>query len=172
MKSLLMILLPLFFSTSLYAQTSIVTLNADKTIYASGDTAILRANFLAKPDNTDFQFDALATLDGQAVTVDRVTDFQMFSTVKNLTTGNHTWQVTVVIQDARYAQDLKDSITYYTNLIASLDSQIAAATDPTVIANLQKRKDDAVNIKTAAESELQNIRSPVMNPLTLQFTVQ
>ena len=171
MKSLLA-LLTLIFSASLYAQTSIVELKADKTIYAAGDTAILRANFLAKPDNTDYQFDVLATLDGQAITVDRVTDFQMFSTAKTLVTGTHTWQVTVVIQDARYARDLKASIIYYTDSIASLDTQIAAATDPVVIANLQKRKDDAVNIKAAAESELQNIRSPVMNPLTLSFTVQ
>lgn len=171
MKTLIFSIL-LTLSTQLFAQTKIVELKSDKTIYSAGETAVLRANFLARPDNTDFQFDIISSLNSELLTVDRVTDFQMFSSAKDLVAGVYTWGVTVVVQDARYARDLKTTIAYYADLVITLDEQIAVETDPVLLANLQKRKEDANHLKAAAQSELHSIRTPVLAPVTLQFTVQ
>lgn len=154
------------------ANTKIVRLRSDKKIYAEGETAILRATFLSKPDNSNFQFDILGNLNAEPLPVDRVTDYQMFSKVKNLEPGTHTWQVLVVIQDARYARDLKASIAHYGQIIAELDAEINLETDPDVIEQLEAQKATALKKKTAAESELSRIRTPVLEPLTLQFTVE
>lgn len=171
MKTLIFSILLSFLSVT-NAQTKVIELKSDKAVYAAGETAVLRANFFAKPDNTDFQFDIVSSLNSNLLEVDRVTDFQMFSSAKELVAGDYTWTVSVVVQDARYARDLKTTIQYYTNLIIDLDEQIAAETDPVLLANLQKRKDDAISLKIAAQSELNSIRTPVLAPVTLDFTVQ
>lgn len=171
MKLFLLISSFIFLNTAL-AETKIVDLRSDKGIYSAGDTAVLRANFLSKPDNSDFQFDITAKLNGQSLPVDRVTDFQMFSSAKNLVAGNYTWQVSVVVQDARYARDLKSTIQFYSDAIAGIDTQIATETDPAKLLNLQKRRADDISIKQSAINELNQIRTPVLAPLTLQFSVQ
>lgn len=172
MKNLIVILSLSLAAAVSVAQTRIVELRSDKTVYAEGENPVLRADFLSKPDNTDFQFDILGTLNGTELAVDRVTDYQMFSQPRDLEPGTYTWEVTVVIQDARYARDLKESIAYYENLISTLEAQIAVETDPEALAALERRRDEAVQIKTAAESELNRIRKPVLAPLSLSFTVE
>jgi hypothetical protein len=172
MRSILFSILIACFAVNAGAETKVLELKSDKAIYAAGETAVLRANFFSKPDNSDYQFDILATLNGQPIIVDRVTDFQMFSTAKQLEVGDYVWSVTVVIQDARYARDLKETIIYYSNLIASLDEQIAAEIDPVKLESLQKRRADDITLKDAANAELQSIRTPILAPLTLQFSVQ
>lgn len=172
MKTFLFSFFFLLLQTSAFAQTRILELKSDKSVYSAGEAAVLRANFFSKPDNTDFQFDIISTVNGEPVEVDRVTDFQMFSSVKNLLPGNYTWEVSVVVQDARYARDLKETIIYYTDSIANLDAQIAIETDPVALASLQNRRDDAMRLKAAALSELNGIRTAILAPLTLQFSVQ
>lgn len=173
MRALFLALAAFVLPLSTHAQeTKIVELKADKPVYAVGDTALLRANFYARPDNSDFEFDIVGTLNGTPIPADRVTDFQIFSSAKNLAAGSYTWNVQVVIQDARYARDLKDTINYYADLAANLNDQIAVETDPDKLANLTKQRDDALSLKAAAESELSDLRSPVMAPLSLNFSVQ
>lgn len=162
----------LFLSQFAVSQTKVIELKSDKAIYTINDSPILKATLFSKPDNTDYQFDVTATLNGQPIATDRVTDYQVFSSPKNLVAGEYTWIVTMVIQDAKYAQDLKTTIKYYLNQISILDAQIAAETDPVVLENLQARRLDAIDIKAAAESELQSIRKPVLAPVQLEFTVQ
>jgi hypothetical protein len=162
----------LFLSQFAVAQTKVIDLKSDKTIYAVSESPILKATLFSKPDNTDYQFDVTATLNGQSIATERVTDYQIFSSPKNLTAGAYTWVVTMVIQDAKYAQDLKTTIKYYLNQISILDAQIATEIDPVVLENLQSRRLDALDIKAAAESELQSIRKPVLAPVQLEFTVQ
>ena len=162
----------LFLSQLAVSQTKVIELKSDKAIYTVNETPILKATLFSKPDNTDYQFDVTATLNGQQVATDRVTDYQVFSSPKNLPVGIYTWVVTMVIQDAKYAKDLKATIKYYLNQISILDAQIAVETDPVVLENLQTRRLDAIDIKAAAESELQSIRKPVLAPVQLDFTVQ
>lgn len=162
----------LFLSQLAVAQTKVIDLKSDKAVYTTSESPILKATLFSKPDNTDYQFDVTATLNGQAIPTDRVTDYQIFSSPKNLPVGTYTWIVTMVIQDAKYAQDLKTTIKYYLNQVSILDAQIATETDPVVLENLQSRRIDALDIKAAAESELQSIRKPVLAPVQLDFTVQ
>lgn len=154
------------------ANTRIVKLRSDKKIYSVGDAAILRATFNSKPDNSNFQFDVIGSLNSEPLPISRVTDYQMFSSVKNLVAGHYTWSVTVVIQDARYARDLKQSISYYEQKVAVLDQEINLETDPDILEQLEAQKLVALHKKSAAESELNRIRKPVFEPLTLQFTVE
>ncbi len=174
MKSIniLNIIAILFLSQVAVSQTKVIELKSDKSVYTTTETPILKATIFSKPDNTDYQFDVTATLNGQSIPTDRVTDYQIFSSPKNLAVGAYTWIVTMVIQDAKYAQDLKTTIKYYLNQISVLDAQIATETDPVVLENLQSRRLDAIDIKAAAESELQIIRKPVLAPVQLEFTVQ
>ena len=163
----------LFLSQISFAQqTKVIELKSDKAIYATTENPILKATLFSKPDNTDYQFDITATLNGQNIDVDRITDYQMFSSPKNLIVGAYTWTVTMVIQDAKYAKDLKTTIKYYENQISILDAQIAVTTDPVTLATLQARRIDYLDIKSAAAQQLQSIRRPVLAPVSLTFTVQ
>ncbi len=174
MKSIniLSIITILFLSQFAVTQTKVIDLKSDKAIYAVSDSPILKATLFSKPDHTDYQFDVTATLNGQPISTDRVTDYQIFSSPKNLAVGVYTWVVTMVIQDANYARDLKTTIKYYLNQISILDAQIAVETAPVVLGDLQARRLDAIDIKAAAESELQSIRKPVLAPVQWQFKVQ
>jgi len=169
MKSLFLFLL---FTVQAFAGTEILTLSSDKSIYAESETAILRASLHAKPNNANLQFDLLATLNGNPIAVDRVTDFQSFSTEKNLALGSYTLEVTLVVQDARMATDLKAAIAFYNADIAEIQEDLSTETDPEVIANLQARLLKSQNLLAAAEFQLSDIRSIVMEPKTLSFIVQ
>ncbi len=153
------------------AQTKLVQLSSDKAVYTQGETASLKAYLLSKPTSPNFQFDVQAKVNNQSVATERITDFQYFYGAKNLTAGSYTWQVTVVIQDARYARDLKTSITYYVQLVENLDGQIATETDPVRLEALQRRKSEALALKQAAEKELESIQTPIAEPVELNFTV-
>jgi len=155
-----------------FAETKVIELKSDKAVYAVGEVPVLQATVLTKPDSSDFQFDITAKLNNADIATSRVTDFQMFSAPKNLAVGSYSWTVTLVIQDASYAKDLKTTIRYYENQILDLDAQIAVETDPAALAVLQGKRADAVQIKTAAASELQSIRTAVLQPVTLTFSVQ
>lgn len=136
MKFLKLIVITIFstlFVQSLQAQTQVVDLKSDKAIYTTSENPILKVTLFSKPDNTDYQFDVTATLNGQSIATERVTDYQIFSSPKNLPVGEYTWVVTLVIQDAKYAQDLKTTIKYYLNQISILDAQIATEIDPVEI---------------------------------------
>lgn len=166
-----------FFSILLFflpaiAASDFVKLRSNKATYTEGENAILRAVFLTKPDNSNFQFDITGILNAEALSVERVTDYQMFSTAKNLLPGTYTWSVTVVIQDARYARDLKVSIAYYAARITELEDLIAVETDPEALEVLEHERSKQISKKSAAESELSRIRTPVREPMTLQFTVE
>lgn len=172
MKTFLLIIATLFISLSSFAGTKIVELSSDKTAYAEGDSAVLRANFVSKPDNSDFSLDIVGTLNNSPLASDRITDFEIFSKTAALTEGNYTWTVQVVIQDTKYAQDLKDTIRYYADEIYSLNAKIAAETDPAKLANLIARRDSDLSSQGAAQAELTSIRSPVLSPISLTFSVQ
>ncbi len=161
-----------FLSTTVLAQTKVIEVKSDKLIYSTTETPVLRATLFAKPDNSDFQFDIIAKLNGTEIKTDRVTDYEMFSNPKNLTVGVYTWVVTLVTQDARYARDLKTTIKYYENKNITIDQQLLTETNPTVIANLQAQKTQNLNIIAASKSELNNIRTPVLNPVSTTFTIQ
>jgi hypothetical protein len=50
--------------------------------------------------------------------------------VPNLTAGDHTWRAEVVLQDARYARDLKTSIAYFAEKVSEINDRLAEETDP------------------------------------------
>ena len=77
----------------------------------------------------------------------------------------------MVLQDARYARDLKSSIKYFQDKITVIDVRLATETDPVVIADLQSQKARYQSLKAASESELTSIRT-LVETLTLTFTVQ
>ena len=169
---MVLLCLGMVITSSGLAQTAVFTLKSDKTVYATTETPILKASVYTRPDNSDYEFDITATLNNQSIATERVTDFQMFSMPKNLVIGTYTWAVILVMQDARYAKDLKATIKYYENKIIDIDTQLSTATDPQVIATLQQQKTNYTNIKLAAVSELTAIRTPVLAPQTLTFQVQ
>lgn len=169
------LLLSVFLAQNLSAaevlDTKLIALSSDKAVYSAGESAVLRAQLLSKPNNPNFDFDVVATLNGDTIAVDRVTDFELFSTAKELTAGNYSWTATLVLQDARYARDLKAAIQYYSSEIERLTNEIAEETDPQAIANLEKKKARAEALKAASENELASIRTAVLAPQTISFQV-
>lgn len=155
-----------------FAQTKVIELKSDKSIYNVGDIPVLKATLFSKPDNSDFQFDVSALLNDVEIKTDRITDFQIFSAPKNLSVGTYNWVVTVVIQDARFATDLKSIIKYYDDKIIDIDTELLTATDPNIIADLMAKKTEYQNIISASQQQLNSIRTPVLQPVSLQFTVQ
>lgn len=149
----------------------IFSISSDKAAYAVNEAATLRASVVTRPINTDYEFDIVGTLNGTPLAAERVTDFEYFSTAPNAEAGIYMWEATLVMQDKRYARDLKASITYFDGRIATIDGQLATETDPDVIASLQAQKARYLSLKAGADSELGSIRTPVKN-LSLEFTVQ
>lgn len=152
--------------------TRIVALSSDKAVYAAGENAVLRAKFFTRPNNPNYDFDIVGILNGSPLPVTRITDFEMFSSAKNLVAGNYAWTVSVVVQDARYARDLKTSIAYFESEIERLTQEIAQETDPDRLENLNRQKAKNESLKAASVSELNQIRTPVLAPQTITFIVQ
>ena len=171
MKSLLLIITTLS-CLHLMASSDLIRLTSDKSVYTSTENPILRATLNSRPDNTDFQFDIIATLNGANIPTERVTDYMMFSKASSLASGDYTWAVTVVLQDARYARDLKATIKYYENRISDINQQLLTETDPQIITQLNNQKNQFQGIITASQSELNQIRTQVSDPVQLQFSVQ
>jgi hypothetical protein len=167
----ILIALVAFGFTTVCGAAELATISSDKDIYATGETAILQIALSTQPDNTNYEFDAVGDVDGLALEIDRSTPFALFSTDATLQAGTDTWTVHIVLQDARYARDLKTSIGYFTQKITDIDARLATETDPTVIANLQTQRSKYVGLLAASQSELTEIRSEVKT-LSLNFEVQ
>lgn len=149
----------------------IFTISSDKANYSVGETPVLQASVATKPLSPDFEFDVVAELNEQALAVERITDYEFFSSAPGLAADSYTWEATLVIQDKRYARDLKESIAYFDGRIATIDGQLATETDPDVIASLNAQKARYQSLKSGAMSELGSIRTAVKTA-TIQFTVQ
>lgn len=162
----------LFFFLSMPAFAGVIgSISTDKVSYHSGEKAILRVRFLTIPENPVYEFDAVATLNNAALTLDRPTDYEMYTTTAPLTAGSYQFQADLVSQDKNYARDLKASVVYYTQQIARVDDLLAHTTNPTDIANLQAERAKYVSLQGAAQLELANIRTVIESP-TINFIVQ
>lgn len=170
MNQLLALLLT-FTSFTSAADTVIATLKSDRTSYAVGENAVLRATLHTRPENPDFQFDIVGRVNSVALPVERTTDFNMFSTLSNLESGTFTWEVDVVLQDAAYAKDLKASILYFDDKIEVIDNRLLTETDPVVIDSLILQKERYEELKSASQQELSDSRTLVQS-LSLTFTAQ
>jgi hypothetical protein len=172
MKKMIIIfsLFSLCFSHTIKAD--LFKISSNKSVYLVNEKPLLKATVFSKPENTDYQFDIHTELNNQIISSDRVTDYQMFSLPQNLVAGLYTWKVTLVIQDARYARDLKTTIKYYQNQIIDIDTKLLTETNPQVILDLQNQKTENLNIIQSAQSELQSIQTIVAPSQTIQFRVQ
>ncbi len=167
------LLLSLFFSSlPAFADTKLIQLSSDKTTYAAGETAVLRAMLLSEPENTDFEFEALGQLNGADLPMDRITQFESFANVANLQAGAYTWTVNIYLQDARLARDLKASIDFYNGKIANIDAELVTNPPPERVAELEADKAEDQSLITAAQNQLTANRTFVHGPETISFTVQ
>lgn len=149
----------------------VLELRSDKNTYSVGEAAVLRASLDTKPSDVNFEFDLVSELNGVALSVERTTDFEFFAYSSPLFAGDYVWEVTMVLQDKRYARDLKASILYFTQKIQQIDAELGAA-PPEEIPDLEARKARYISLRSAAEQELQSHRTIITGPKTLQFQVQ
>lgn len=149
----------------------VLELRSDKSTYSSGESAVLRASLDTRPADQNFEFDLVSNLNGVGLSVERTTDFEFFSYSAPLVAGDYTWEVTMVLQDKRYARDLKASILYFTQKIQAIDEELGTA-PPEEVPDLEARKARYLSLKNAAEIELENHRTIITGPKTLQFQVQ
>jgi hypothetical protein len=162
--------LAIFTASAAYAD-EILTISSDKAEYLVGEVPELQASVVTRPLSPDFEFDVVGELNEQPLPVERVSDFEFSSTAPGLSAGSYTWDVTLVIQDKRYARDLKASITYFDGQIDTIEDQLLTETDPGVIEQLEAEKARFESLKAAAESELVAIRT-VVKAAHIDFTVQ
>ncbi len=161
----------LFISQGAQAATPLFTITSDKATYLTTDTVNLTANFTAVPSNADYEFDLVSNVSGVSVDTTRANSKQLVVQVSNLPVGTYTWQVQVVLQETRYAKDLKTGIQNDAAQIISLNSQIAAEQDPVKKAALQNTRDQVVAEQASFQAELANVRTPVLTPVSLTFSV-
>lgn len=163
-----LLLAPFLFAPLSFAEP-LASLSSNKAEYAVGESAVLRASLATKPADENYELDLISTLNEESLPTERTTDFQMFATALNLAAGSHTWAVTVVLQDKRYARDLKASLNYFNAKIAEIDEALATETDPVEIARLQERRARYLSLHEAATAELSNHRTAVAGPFTHTF---
>ena len=154
-------LFALMIAAPTFASTQIATLNFDKTYYVAGNKAVLTALLASKPNDPNLEFDIVGKLNGTTLDATRVTDYDFYSTTAALTAGSYNWTVTVYLQDARYARDLKTSITGFTSQIAAIDVSLQTETNPTVIAQLQAQRASLVDLGNTTTAQLAASRTSV-----------
>ncbi|MCO5142774.1 MAG: hypothetical protein M9962_06765 [Oligoflexia bacterium] len=151
--------------------TKIIETYVDAT-YDEGDSAILRTQFFSKPDNQNLEFDLISKINDVEISVHRINDFEIFSTLEDLAIGSYTWAVQVVLQDKRLATDLKISLTNFANRISEIDTELLDATDPEEIADLEAERAELVELSSTVQDQLTKIRTPFLNPITKTFIVE
>lgn len=159
------------FSAGAAHAEEILTISSDKAEYIVGEVPELQASVVTRPLSPDFEFDVVGELNEQPLSVERVSDFEFTSSAPGLAAGSYTWEATLVIQDKRYARDLKASITYFEGQIDTIEDQLATETDPDLIAALEAEKARYESLQAAAEAELVAIRT-VVKTAQIEFTVQ
>ena len=159
------------FALPAFADTKLIQISSDRATYAAGDTAILRAMLLTKPDNANFEFEALGKLNGVDLPLERITEFESFSLAQDLEPGVYTWSVEIVIQDGRLARDLKESIAYFTARIAEIDAELATEPPPERVEELLAAKAQVERLAAVTSLELTRIRTKVHGPVTIDFEV-
>lgn len=164
------LILGLLFCVPAFSETAVVSLLAKPT-YAVGETAILRAQLLTRPDNSNFEFDLVGRLNDVEVPIERITEFEAFSEVRDLEAGSFHWAVDVYVQDKRLAADLKTAISSFTAEIETIDAELGTATDPDRIAYLESQKARFERLRAASLSQLASIRSHVHGPVSINFSV-
>jgi len=105
------------------------------------------------------------TLDGAAVTLTQPSkDLFLYNAGSYGVIGSHSFQGSFYIQNHADAVQLQASISQLNTQIVSLQAQIAAATDPTVIANLQAQLSQAQNEQGQLTASLANLKTLVAQP--------
>ena len=172
MKAVLFALSALILNLTPEAQSSpLISLRSDKASYGENERAVLRASLATRPADPNYEFDVVSTLNAAPIAMERTTDFEQFASTAELSVGSYTWSATLVLQDKRYARDLKNSIGYFDGRIALIDEDLANATDPEEIEQLERSRARYVSLKASAEAELANHRATVAGPITHEFTV-
>lgn len=162
----------LLFSSFTQADTKIVELSTDRAVYSAGDNAVLRAMLFTRPDNHSLELEVLGNLNGVSLPVERVTDFEHFSTARGLEVGSYTWTVEVFIQDARLARDLKNTVSYAADKIVEIDQELATNPPPERVEELLIQKARYERLKATAEAELLTIRTKIHGPVGISFQVE
>ena len=171
-----LIILAILFPSMAFAspkinETEVIRLFSNQAEYSVGDRAILRATLSTRPKD-GFGFTLRGALNSQDLSIEKITDFEFFSEVKNLQAGTYDWAVTVYIQDKRLAEDLKSAIATFTAQIAAIDAELLTESDPQIIAGLEEEKARLEDLLLATEFELENNKTKVFGPATHQFIVQ
>jgi len=105
------------------------------------------------------------TLDGAAVTLTQPSkDLFLYNAGSYGVIGSHSFQGSFYIQNHADAVQLQASISQLNSQIVSLQAQIAAATDPTVISNLQAQLAQAQSQQAQLTASLANLKTLVAQP--------
>ena len=76
-----------------------------------------------------------------------------------------------MIQDARLARDLKESIAYFAAKIAEIDAELATEPPPERVEELLAAKAQVERLSAVTSLELTRIRTKVHGPVTIDFEV-
>lgn len=153
------------------AENKVVAFSSDKALYQVGDKAILSARLITKPDNPNLEFDLVSKLNGVEIPIQRVTEFDFYSTATLSTVGSNPWRVIVYIQDARLARDLKASIAGFNARIAAIVQELEENQDPVKEQELLDEKAQHERFLAASQAQLTSIRSQVYGPVGLNLQV-
>jgi len=154
-----------------FAENRLVVLSSDKAAYQIGEKAVLSARLTTKPDNQNLEFDLVGSIDGTEIPIQRVTDFDFYSTTAFTAIGQKKWRITVYIQDARVARDLKISIASFIARISEIDLLLQTETDPAKRDQLLQEKARTQQFLAASEAQLISIRSKIYGPVQLNLQV-
>ncbi|MGZ3693633.1 MAG: PKD domain-containing protein [Bdellovibrionota bacterium] len=130
-------------------------------------------SFFAQP-NSNFENSEVfieAALDGNSLPLLHPVDTLWIADAGVVTEiKSHDFVATLFIQDKSEAQQYRDSISSLEAQIADLNSQIAAASDPTVIAQLTAQRDEKAGLKDQLVAALAALKTPVGSE-TIHFSV-
>lgn len=152
--------------------SQILEVSSDKASYQINEVAILRASLSTKPNDPSYELDLVAAINGEEVSLQRITDFEFYAQVPLTQAGAFSFSAQVVLQEKEYARDLILAIQNLTQEIQQLESDLASETDPDRIIQLQNQIARKQSLKASSEAELQSHRSLVGNPSQVQFIVE
>src|SRR5690606_28757894 len=113
-----------------------------------------------------------AMLDGQPVVLTQVSDTDLTYTTSAFTeAATREFRVDLYIQNKNLAQQLENSLTFFTNEVERVDEALANETDPAIIAALEAEKASYLVQITKVQEEIEKNRTKVGGSAVLSFVV-
>jgi hypothetical protein len=144
--------------------------NFSKAVFSIGEKADGKIYSTYRPSDSEAEVYLKLEIDGADNTISKTEDgVWSFVSPRLSTQGQHTISSSLFLQNKREASVVEASVKALNDEIYRIDDKLKRETDPEVISELTKRRQDLLSKIAALEYNLEKLRTPIGNPSSEVF---